>query len=42
MRKIKVGAWRDDAEGPMEIVSGRLATNAFISKDLPPIGWNGK
>lgn len=24
MRKIKVGAWRDDAEGPMEIVSGPL------------------
>ena len=22
MRKIKVGAWRDDAEGPMEVVSG--------------------
>jgi len=24
MRKIKVGAWRDDAEGPMEIVSGPI------------------
>jgi Fic family protein len=24
MRKIKVGTWRDDAEGPMEIVSGPI------------------
>ncbi|MCR4310797.1 MAG: Fic family protein [Deltaproteobacteria bacterium] len=24
MRKIKVGAWRDDTEGPMEVVSGPI------------------
>lgn len=24
MRKIKVGAWRDDAQGPMEVVSGPI------------------
>ncbi len=24
MRKIKVGAWRDDGEGPMQVVSGRV------------------
>jgi len=24
MRKIKVGAWRDDAKGPMQVVSGQI------------------
>jgi Fic family protein len=24
IRKIKVGAWRDDAQGPMQVVSGRV------------------
>ncbi len=24
LRKIKVGAWRDDAKGPMQVVSGRV------------------
>jgi hypothetical protein len=24
MRKIKIGAWRDDAKGPMQVVSGPI------------------
>ena len=35
MRKIKVGAWRDDAEGPMQVVSGPVGRER-VHFEAPP------
>ena len=49
MRKIVVGAWRDDAQGPMQVVSGPVGKEkvhyeappaALVSKDMSKfLGW---
>ena len=49
MRKIVVGAWRDDAQGPMQVVSGPVGKEkvhyeappaALVSKEMSKfVGW---
>jgi Fic family protein len=42
LSKIKFGAWRDDASGPMQVVSGPSAASVCISRRRPPIAWRPK
>jgi hypothetical protein len=32
LSKIRVGRWRNDAQGPMQVVSGAMARQKFITK----------
>ena len=42
MAKIRVGAWRDDASGPMQVVSGPVGASASITKRRPPAALTAK
>lgn len=37
LRKIKVGAWRDDAAGPMRVVSGPIGEKSVPQGSFPGI-----
>jgi len=39
--KIRVGMWRDDKDGPMQVVSGALDVSACISRPRLPRGSEG-
>ncbi len=36
LRKIRAGAWRDDASGPMQVVSGALGREEVVHYQAPP------
>ena len=38
MTKIRVGAWRDDTSGPMQVVSGPWGASAFTMRRRRPTG----
>ena len=42
MCKIKVGAWRDDAKGPMQVVSGPIGWEKVHFEALQPVCWKRK